>query len=168
MEVKSLSEIRNAYNLPLPQIRIKYSDTVKQRNKSLAKTKPWVTGLYEGIIATDFISKQSLEQKNRFALIMLDSTLEIAFKEYLANEASPSIGTQRLHNILPNRANVVLEITNRVPQITASQWQKINYYYTMRCNLIHQKATTSVTDTEVDDYKKLIEKILSILFSIRF
>jgi hypothetical protein len=168
LEVKSLSEIRHMYNLPLPQVRVKLSDTIKQKNRVLARSKPWITGLYEGIIATDFIVKQSLEQKNRFALIMLDSTLEIAFKEYLANEVSPSIGTQRLHNVLPNRANVIAEVINRVPQISASEWQKINYYYTMRCNLIHQKATTAVTDGEVEDYKKLIQHILSMLFSIKF
>lgn len=168
LEVKSLSEIRNMYNLPLPQVRIKHSDTIKQKNRALAKSKPWVTGLYEGIIAADFIAKQSLEQKNRFALIMLDSTFEIALKEYLGNEVSPAIGIPKLQNILTNRANVVSEVTNRVSQIKKSDWQKINYYYTMRCNLIHQKATTSVSNEEVEDYKKLITKFLGVLFSIKF
>ena len=145
VEIKSLAEIKNAYNIPLPQVRIKYSETIKQKNKGLGKKKPWVIGLYEGIIAADTITKQSLEQRNRFALIMLDSTLEIAFKEYLANEVSPSIGAQKLHNTLPNRANVITEITPRVPQITQNDWSRVNYYYTMRCNLIHQKATSAVT-----------------------
>ena len=36
-----------------------------------------------GVIATDPISKQRLGQKNRIALIVLDSTLKIAFQEYL-------------------------------------------------------------------------------------
>jgi hypothetical protein len=45
-------------------------------------------GLYEGVIADDLILKQkTLEQRNRIELIVLDSTLEITFKEYLVNES---------------------------------------------------------------------------------
>lgn len=168
IEIKSLAEIKNAYNIPLPHVRIKYSETIKQKNKNLGKKKPWIIGLYEGIIAADTITKQSLEQKNRFALIMLDSTLEIAFKEYLAFEIFPAIGTQRLHNILPVRTNVIAEITQRVPQITQNDWSRINYYYTMRCNLIHQKSTTAVTDPEVNEYRDLVQKTLKILFKLKF
>ncbi len=167
-EIASLAEIKDTYNIPLPQVRIKYSETIKQKNKAIGKAKPWTTGLYEGIIAADTISKQSLEQKNRFALIMLDSTLEIGFKEYLANEVTPAIGTQRLNNILQTRAAVVTEITTRAPQIKQRDWSKINYYYTMRNNLIHQKATTSITDSEVEDYKTILKKVLKILFKLKF
>jgi hypothetical protein len=168
LEVKSLSEIKNAYNTPLPQVRIKYSETIKQKNKNLGKKKPWVIGLYEGIIAADYIQKQSLEQKNRFALIMLDSTLEIAFKEFLVNELSSAIGTQKLLNILQVRTSVISEVKQRVPQITQNAWARVNYYYTMRCNLIHLKATSSVTDQEVSEYRQLIETILHILFKLKF
>lgn len=168
IEVKSLQEIRNVYNIPLPQLRIKYKDTLKKKNKNLAKNKPWVIGLYEGIIVVDHLTNQSLEHKNRFALIVLDSTLEIAFKEYLANEASPRIGASKLHSLLHNRVDVISEIKNRVPKISTNDWSQVDYYYTMRCNLIHQKATSAVTDDEVESYRSLVEKILKILFKIKF
>lgn len=167
-EISEPIEIKNTFSLPLPQIRKKYRDGIILKNKSLAKKKPWIVGLYEGIIVVDHLVKQTLEHKNRFALIMIDSTLEIAFKEYLANETVPAIGAGRLHNLLHNRADVVNEIKNRVPTIASSDWLKVNYYYTLRCNLIHQKATSAVTDNEVNDYRDLVEGILKLLFKLKF
>ena len=69
---------------PDPKSRPRYADVVTEVNKKVAKDKPWVKGVYEGVIAATLISKQQqLVQRNRIALIVLDSTIEIAFKEYL-------------------------------------------------------------------------------------
>ena len=38
----------------------------------------------------------------------------------------------------------------------------------MRCNLIHQKSTTAVTDPEVNEYRDLVQKTLKILFKLKF
>jgi hypothetical protein len=62
--------------------QVKYIDLIKRNNGSLVLTKPWIVGLYEAIIAVDEISKLKLEQNNRISLLILDSTLEIAFKEF--------------------------------------------------------------------------------------
>ena len=42
---------------------------------------PWTIGLYESIIATETVFKTKLFEKNRICIIILDSCLEIGFKE---------------------------------------------------------------------------------------
>ncbi len=167
-KIRTLAEIRNLYATPLPKVRVKLGDQIKQNNRELAKDKPWVIGLYEAIIAVDTMLKQNLQQKCRFALIMLDSTLEIAFKEYLANEVVPQIGASKLDTILHNRADVIKEIHRLVPTISSQKWQKISYYYKMRCNLVHQAATSNVGEEDVESYRAVVESILTQLFSIAF
>jgi len=36
----------------------------KQKNRKVAKRKPWTRGLYEGVVAADLISKAPLKQRN--------------------------------------------------------------------------------------------------------
>ncbi len=71
----------------MPKSRPRYGEVVTEKNRQIAKKQPWTRGLYEGVIAADLIAKQQFAQKNRIALIVLDSTLEIAFKEYLVHDS---------------------------------------------------------------------------------
>ncbi|MEO5644140.1 MAG: ATP-binding protein [Bacteroidia bacterium] len=164
--ITRLDEIKDLFDIPLPKTRTKYSEKITEKNKSLAKKKPWVIGLYEAISAVDAISKLNLKQKNRFALIMLDSNLEIALKEYLVHEAN--IGTRRFSNIVLNRTDIIIEVQRHNTSISASEWSKVNYYYVQRNNLVHQKATAAVSDSDVEDYRELVEKILKQLFGLKF
>lgn len=167
-KIKTLQEIKRLYSIPLPQGKIKQQDKIKQNNRELSHKKPWVVGLYEGVIACDVILKQNLEQRNRFGLIMLDSTLEIAFKEYLANDLDEPIGSSRLKNILSNRAEVIKEIKIKYPYIDSDIWRKINYYYKMRCDLIHESASTAIKEEDVLNYKEVVQTILRKLFGVNF
>ena len=102
MEIVSLSDIPNvntSYLPPLPMIRQRYTDKVEKDNESIAKSKPWTKGLYESMIVVDWILKQSFTQKNRIALILLDSTLEISFKEYLINESGETYNEHRFNEL---------------------------------------------------------------------
>jgi Histidine kinase-, DNA gyrase B-, and HSP90-like ATPase len=159
-----------SYLPPLPTTRIKkYDSVIKENNKELAYSKPWVIGLYEAIIAVDSINKLNLSQKNRIILILLDSTLEIGFKEYLAHE----IGTyadSRLQTIFGNRSNVHTEVkTHCGTKITLEQWKKIEFYYKIRCELIHKKATSPTpNDDIINNFRELVEKVLKNLFDLDF
>lgn len=137
-------------------------------NKSLVEKKPWVRGLYEGVIAEDILfGQRRLLQKNRIALIILDSTLEIAFKDYLANEVSAPMSDARLETLFKNRHDVHLEIENQI--LTKKPiWNKIRYYYKSRCELVHKKANTTISDEEVLDYRKIVKKMLREMFGIKF
>ncbi|GLQ83068.1 hypothetical protein GCM10007881_65910 [Mesorhizobium huakuii] len=44
---------------------------------------------------------------------------------------------------------------------------KIDHYYMLRNSLIHERATQQITDTQINDYRKVIEKVLNLLFGLR-
>jgi nitroreductase len=124
---------------PLPKSRPRYGEIIEQRNKSISKKKPWTRGLYEGVIAADLIAKQRLEQKNRIAFIVFDSTLEIAFKEYLVNESGASYNDAKLLSIFGNRSTVHAEIKKYI-NLSKDTWKKIEHYYRLRCKLVQAGA----------------------------
>src|SRR5207249_868069 len=95
----------------------------QRKNESLATTKPWTVGIYESIVAVDWILKQGFEQKNRIALILLDSTLEIAFKEYLVNESGKYYSNAKLLALFEKRHEVHKEIVS-VVAITTADWNR--------------------------------------------
>lgn len=85
--VEDFPTAKKSYLPPMPKSRPRYGEVVTEKNRQIAKKQPWTRGLYEGVIAADLIAKQQFAQKNRIALIVLDSTLEIAFKEYLVHDS---------------------------------------------------------------------------------
>jgi hypothetical protein len=142
---------------------------ITQKNQRIAKRKPWTRGLYEGVVAADLISKARLEQKNRIALIVLDSTLEIAFKEYLVNESGSVYSDAQLLQLFKGRHSVHAEI-KKYPQakIKADTWKKIEHYYQLRCKLIHEKATVGVSDGQIEDFREVVESVLKKLYKLNF
>jgi hypothetical protein len=152
---------------PLPKSKPRYGDIITQKNKRIAKKKPWTTGLYEGVIAADLISKQPLEQKNRVALIVLDSTLEIAFKEYLVNESGTPYNDAKLLALFKNRHDVHLEIGKYVT-IKSDTWKRIEYFYQLRNKLVHEKATVGINDAQIENFREVVESVLKKLFKLKF
>ena len=67
-----------------------------------------------------------------------------------------------------NRSQVHSEIKNLVSSITPSDWQKIEYYYKMRCEFVHKRTTLTVTDQLLLDFKEVVERMLNILFGLKF
>ena len=165
--IDNFPEVKTSYLPPLPKTKLRYSDKINKANRNIAKNKPWVIGLYEGIISVDTIFKQKLEQKNRICLIILDSTLEIAIKEYLVNESGQSYNDKKLLDLFRNRTNVQNEI-NKYVKFSANMWKKINYYYTLRNKLIHERATIGITDGQIEDYREVVQKVLKRLFKLSF
>ncbi|ASU34245.1 ATP-binding protein [Mucilaginibacter xinganensis] len=166
-----LTNISSQVRLYLPPIprpsKRKYGDIIKINNRALAKNKPWVTGLYETVIAVEEIGKLKLEQKNRISMLTLDSMLEIAFKEYLINDSGTSYSATRLENIMKNRTDVHAEVKNTV-SFTQTQWKKIEYYYKLRSELVHKRATVTVSDSELATFRKVVEVVLKKLFGLNF
>ncbi len=152
---------------PLPKSRPRYGDIITQKNKRLATQKPWTRGLYEGVIAADLISKQRLDQRNRIVLIVLDSTLEIAFKEYLVNDSGARYSDSKLLQLFGNRTQVHSEV-KRFAKISDVDWGKIEHYYRMRCKLVHERATIAVDDKAIQDFRSLVERVLGKLYGLSF
>jgi len=151
----------------MPKSRPRYGDVITDANKGLAKKKPWVKGLYEGVIAADLIAKQHLEQRNRIALIVLDSTLEIAFKEFLVNDSGTYYSDAKLLDVFKTRHSVHNEIRKYV-KLSADTWKKIAHFSDLRNKLIHQRATAGVSDAELDNFRKVVESLLKKLYKLKF
>ena len=148
-----------------PASKQKWQQKIVSANIATITQKPWAAGLLEGVVATHIFFKNSFIQKNRICLIVLDSTLEIAYKEFLVNEKN--IGKEAFAKICENRAEIEKKVREHI-DVPDEVIKKVNYYYKLRCNLIHQRATPSVTDEEIEDYRSIVEKLLQKMFGINF
>jgi hypothetical protein len=168
VEVNDFPAVKKSYLPPPPKSRPRYADIISQKNRSIGKRKPWTKGLYEGVIAADSIFKdKKLEQKNRITLIVLDSTLEIAFKEYLVNESNTYYSDPQLLAIFKTRQNVKLEMQKHV-RIKAEMWKKIAFYNGLRNKLVHERGTVGLSDEQIEDYWEVVESVLKKLFKLNF
>lgn len=163
-KLSNLAKIPKSYFPKPPPSRQKWFQKVLAQNVSVTSAKPWSLGLLESVIAVDALSKLPLEQKNRVAMILLDSTVEIAYKEYLVNEAAMGMGPFR--RISENRADVQREVASRLP-IDPVTIGKIDHFYKLRCDLIHQRATPNITDTQIADYRSIVENLLERMFGLQ-
>ncbi len=170
INVPDFNSTSKSYLLNLPRVNVKYIDTVKQKNSKVSKTKPWTVGLSDSIIVVDFISKQRVETKNRIALLMLDSTIEIAFKEYLVHDSGKYYTNNDIQTMFASRNKVVTEIQKYISKNDFSEddWKKVKYYYDLRSKLVHERATVDITDTQLNDHRSITEKILNVLFKLKF
>jgi hypothetical protein len=155
---------------PIPISKPQFKDTIKQKNKTILDNEPWTKGLIGGIIASDIIFKKDFDEKNRVVIILLDSTLEIGFKEFLVKNSGRHYSNGNLSNIFQNRHNVEREI-KRDPKgatISDTDWRKIRHYYDLRCKLIHERASVGINDEDIINYQKVVEKVLKKLFGLKF
>lgn len=167
IEIADLSNAKKSYLLPLPKSKMRYAEKLKQANQAIGKEKPWTTGLYESIIAVDLIFKHKLEQKNRVCLIILDSALEIAFKEYLVNESGTFYNASSLSKLFNSRHAVHEAVQSHVT-FDDELWKKINYYYNLRNKLVHERATVGINDSQIEDYRSVVENVFERLFNLNF
>lgn len=171
--VNNVSDINSALKIRLPEIprqRFSVSETIINANKKIGKSKPWTVGLYESIAAAEIVYGKSFAHKNRIALIVLDSTLEIGLKEYLVAESGGHYTDAQLLSLFNKRHLVINEVKKYILGGTKydSMWSKVAHYYRLRNKLIHQTASIKIDDEDILDYKKIVEKILSKLFSLKF
>jgi hypothetical protein len=121
--------------------------------------------------AVDIIERQRLETRNRIALVILDSNFEIALKEFIVHRDDlfpPHIyDDARIQSLFKNRPQVVREVTSKVT-IPKELLDKARHYYGLRNKLIHERATVGITDADVTTYRSTVEKILNILFKLKF
>lgn len=151
----------------IPALKPSSKDAIREANKMVATEKPWTIGAYESIIAVNAIRKQRLTQQNRLQLILLDSALEIAFKDYLANELSSPLGGAKLQQLFGNRIDVQKEVEKTI--LPGSQiWKKAAYFYRQRCELVHKRVSVAVSDEEIANFQDVVEELLSAMFGLQF
>ncbi len=156
---------------PLPRVNKPRAEKLKARNKKQLRDKPWTLGLIEAVAAVDIITRQRLETRNRIALILLDSNFEIALKEFIVHRHDlfppKQYNDTAIQKLFERRHQVIDAITQKVT-IPAKLIDKSRHYYALRNKLIHERATVDIADSDVENYRSTIEKILELLFGLKF
>jgi hypothetical protein len=113
------------------------------------------------VYAADLIStKHKLEHKNRFALILLDSCLEIAFRDYLAHVKNIKFDRKQF-----TRA-ALIDAMKKNSQIPDDMWKSIDYFYELRCSLIHELATPEIIESDIEDFREIVSTVLFALHGL--
>lgn len=171
IDINDVEKVKRTYLPPLPKIRKNAVEHLKNKNKLTVNDQPWTLGLLEAIAAVEIIARQKLETKNRIALILLDSNFEIALKEYIvANQSLLGFSgkDKEMMQLLNDKRYKIVEFVSLKAGIDSTTTSKIKHYYSMRNKLIHEKATVGITDADVTNYQETIQKILTLLFNLKF
>lgn len=156
---------------PLPRVQKSHSEQLRAKNKVQIEKMPWTLGLVEAVSAVDILARQHLTTGNRIALILLDSNFEIALKEFIVHRDDLFPGhvytDSKIAEIFKSRHKVIQTVIDRVP-IEAHFLERARHYYLLRNKLIHERATIGITQVDIDNYRSVIEHILSHLFGLTF
>ena len=167
VEIANFEKVKKAFLPPLPPKRVKYEVALHKKNERLLKKKPWVRGVYEADVAVELVQKQKFEQKNRLSLILLDSSLEIAFKDFLVNESGQYFTDTQLLQLFGSRHKVETEVQKYV-KIGSDVWKKLKFYYGLRCKLVHERSTAEITNGQIEEFRSAVHKVLSKLFKLKW
>jgi anti-sigma regulatory factor (Ser/Thr protein kinase) len=165
LDLDDIDGTRKSYLPPLPKVRKKKIDHLKDKNSEILKEKPWTLGLLESLAAQDLIFRQKLETKNRIALILLDSTFEIALKEFIVHTDGIDKRGRTLEEIFKNRDEVISLVKQKV-DIPQNVLRRVKHFYQLRNKLIHERATVGIADSDISNFRQAINECLSILFDI--
>ena len=167
LKIKDIKRIKKSYLPPKPRVLKHRIDHLRENNQQILKDQPWTVGLVEDIAAVELIRRQRYQTRNRIALILLDSTLEIAMKEFLVHTPGVDLGGKTLEKLFERRSDVIKVVQKkvRIDQVTL---RKIEHYYRLRNKLIHERATVEVTDEDIDNYSETVQHVLTLLFGLQF
>jgi hypothetical protein len=167
VDINDITKVKRSYLPPLPKFRKHLIDHLNTKNKQLLNDQPWTLGILESIAAIDIIIRQKLETKNRIALLLLDSSFEIALKEYMVHTQGLNFGNRSLEQIFENRDEVIKIVRQKVT-IHPTIQNKIKHYQILRNKLIHERATVDVTDSDIANYLQTVQHVLTLLFGMSF
>ena len=173
IEEVSASDVRGKHPiLPvLPQVNKPRAERYKANNKVQIQNMPWTLGLVESLAMVDIIERQRLQTKNRISLILLDSTFEIALKEFIVHRHDLFPPSQyddaEIARLFGRRHLVTNALLQKRPALK-SLIDMANHYYLMRNKLIHERATVDVTDLDIKNYRMTVERLLNSLFDLTF
>lgn len=129
----------------------------------MKKISPWLRGLIDGLDASNLIRLSTIPYKNRIALIILDSTLEMAFKNYIEN-------VKKITNIPEDRwkhREQVVKIVKSHITFDDETWQQVEYFYKLRVGLYHEDASKTVPDETLGNFQELVEFMINEFFNIK-
>lgn len=133
-----------------------------QKENNINQNSPWTRGIIDGLTGAKLLLNSSIESKNRLALILLDSTLEIAFKDYLMYVK----GIKNIDkNTLRNREQLH-KLVKKHTTFGNEVWESVSYFYLKRCDLYHEDSGKTIMDKGLFDFFNLLILVVDDLFSI--
>jgi hypothetical protein len=122
---------------------------------------PWVRGLADNLAAAKLLLDSTLESRNRLALILLDSALEIGFREYLENVKKITGNPEAMRH-----RETLIKMVRKNSQITDADWGQIDFFYQLRCDCYHESASLTLNDTLIGEFYTLVSSIVDLLFDV--
>jgi Histidine kinase-, DNA gyrase B-, and HSP90-like ATPase len=150
---------RKSFLPDAPKSRPRLAERVATKNLRLAKRKPWVKGLYEGMVAATTIAKQPLEHANWFAFNLLDLTLTSALRAYLVNELEPSVKEKELKSLLRRAPRLPAGLRNSIT-LPDDVWVQIKNMARQREDLTYGRADPVITDGDLQQAEELVKSVL--------
>lgn len=148
-----------------PKSRLRLAERIATKNKQLSSKKPWVKGLYEGVVAANTVAKQPIGQANWFSFNLLHLTLTSAFKAYIVNEAEIRNSTLDFREIL-RLAPKISESLKQVVTLPDEVWIQVQNFARRREDLMYDHATPTIPNLELQEAEDLVQAVLGELFSI--
>lgn len=149
----------------LPPGKRSQAEVLLSQNKSIIKKAPWTRALVENVYVADLILKKfKLENKNRFGLLLLDTCLEVAFRDYLLRVLDKKFSREQRSQLTP-RQNLVSAVKDN-STLPKDIWKSIDFFYDMRCALYHETASPEVTDSDIESFRETVATILHELHGI--
>ena len=167
LKLKDVQQLKKSYLPPKPRVLKHRIDHLRENNQQMLKMKPWTLGIVESIAAVDLIRRQKFETKNRIALLLLDSSFEIALKEYIVHTQGLNLGQKTLEEIFEKR-DLVIKIVRQKVSIDKPTLDKIDHYYRLRNKLVHERATVEVPNEDINIYEETVQGVLTQLFGLQF
>jgi len=123
---------------------------------------PWVRGIADNLAAAKLLLDSTLESRNRLALILLDSALEIGFREYLENVKKIT----GLDEEAMKHRETLVKVVRRNSRIIQDDWTRVDFFYVLRCNCYHESASLTLSDTLIAEFYTLVSSIVDLLFDV--
>ena len=131
-------------------------------SSSNAPLPPWVRGLADNLAAAKLLLDSTLESRNRLALILLDSALEIAFREYLEN-------VKKITGLDPEdmkHREKLIKVVRKNSPITDADWTRLDFFYQLRCDCYHESASLTMNDSLIGEFYTLVSSVIDLLFDV--
>jgi len=125
------------------------------------KTSPWAFGLTEALKCVGIIRASNLQTKNRLAMLMLDSTLEIAIRQYLTNVKKITLDEKQHRH-----RETLIKIAKGHIELEDEVWDHLKYFWMTRNPQYHQEANVVVTDAVYGEFQDIVTHVLKILYGI--
>jgi len=129
---------------------------------------PWQTTPIKLITYAKEHAKKDSSFDHQIAFLLLDVGIEMLFKVYLDNDTDTNLSFGERQKAIKGTFH---KLVNGIEQATkdktsADDLRKVRYFHKIRNKLYHEGDGVSVTTENLEEYCKLAERVLHILFNI--